>query len=390
MKFGKIEKEKMMKYALTNAVIYTGEEILKQQAVVIENDRILAIQPQTSLPDNLKQIDLNGTNLCAGFIDLQINGCGGVMFNDDISLRTLEIMQQTNLRSGTTSFLPTFITAPDGKMMQAVKVVSDYMHQHQNQILGIHLEGPYISSAKKGTHRAEFVSEMTNEAKQELLANADIIKMLTIAAENPTSQYIPEFVKAGIVVSIGHSNATFEQTQAAFHAGASCVTHLHNGMSPISSGREMGVVGAALYSDVYAGIIVDGKHVRFENIALDKKLKGERLFIITDAVAPAGSNIESFIFEGKLIKVKDKQCFDANGSLAGAMITMIESIANLVNHLDLPLDEALRMATLYPARVINVDDKLGSIHVGKIANLTVFDHSFNVKAVVVNGKYEAF
>ncbi len=379
-----------MKYALINTTIYTGEAVLKHHAVLIEGDTIVGIQSEESLPHTLKKVDLKGANLCAGFIDLQINGCGGVMFNDDITLSALETMQKTNIRSGTTSFLPTFITAANEKMLQAIDVVKDYMSKYKHEVLGIHLEGPYLSKEKKGVHRSEFVRGITPEMKNELCARADYIKMLTIAPENPTAQYIPEFVKAGIVVSLGHSNATFEQAQAAFHAGATCVTHLHNAMSPISSGRDMGMVGACLYSDGYAGIIADGVHVSFENVALDKKIKGDRLFVVTDAIAPAGSDIKTFPFEGKQIHVENGRCVDENGTLAGSSITMIESVANLVKNVGMSLQEALRMANLYPARAIRVDDKLGSIHVGKIANLTAFDHAFNVTAVVVNGEYKIF
>lgn len=378
----------MKKYALTNAVIYTGEKVLYEHAVVIENGLIQAVILEKDLAKEIPTVDLNGANLSAGFIDLQLNGCGGVMFNEEISVNTLEIMQATNLKSGTTSYLPTFITSPDEGMKQAVAVMREYLSKHQNQALGLHLEGPYLSVAKKGVHRPEYIREISPEMLDFLCQNGDVITKLTVAAENPTAEYISRFIQAGIIVSIGHSNATYEQAKQRFAEGASFATHLHNAMSPISSGREMGVVGAVLDSDVYTGIICDGLHVHWGNIRLAKKAKGDKLVVVTDATAAAGADISEFIFVGKKVTVKEGKCYDEFGALGGASVTMIESIQNLIHHTDLSLDEILRMCTLYPAKAIAVDDKLGSIAVGKVANLAIFDQQFKVKATAVNGELQ--
>ena len=378
----------MKKYALTNAVIYTGEKVLYEHAVVIENGLIQAVILEKDLAKDIPTVDLNGANLSAGFIDLQLNGCGGVMFNEEISVNTLEIMQATNLKSGTTSYLPTFITSPDEGMKQAVAVMREYLSKHQNQALGLHLEGPYLSVAKKGVHRPEYIREISPEMLYFLCQNGDVITKLTVAAENPTAEYISRFIQAGIIVSIGHSNATYEQAKQRFAEGASFATHLHNAISPISSGREMGVVGAVLDSEVYTGIICDGLHVHWGNIRLAKKAKGDKLVVVTDATAAAGADISEFIFVGKKVTVKDGKCYDEFGALGGASVTMIESIQNLIHHTDLNLDEILRMCTLYPAKAIGVDDKLGSIAVGKVANLAIFDQQFKVKATAVNGELQ--
>ena len=378
----------MKKYALTNAVIYTGEKVLYEHAVVIENGLIQAVILEKDLAKEIPTVDLYGANLSAGFIDLQLNGCGGVMFNEEISVNTLEIMQATNLKSGTTSYLPTFITSPDEGMKQAVAVMREYLSKHQNQALGLHLEGPYLSVAKKGVHRPEYIREISPEMLDFLCQNGDVITKLTVAAENPTAEYISRFIQAGIIVSIGHSNATYEQAKQRFAEGASFATHLHNAMSPISSGREMGVVGAVLDSDVYTGIICDGLHVHWGNIRLAKKAKGDKLVVVTDATAAAGADISEFIFVGKKVTVKEGKCYDEFGALGGASVTMIESIQNLIHHTDLSLDEILRMCTLYPAKAIGVDDKLGSIAVGKVANLAIFDQQFKVKATAVNGELQ--
>lgn len=377
-----------MQYAFTNGVIYTAKEVLYGHAVVVEDDRIKAVVREEALPEDLQRIDLKGNNLTAGFIDLQLNGCGGVMFNEDISVRTLEIMQETNLKSGTTSYLPTFITSPDEGMKSAVNIMRDYLAQYRNQALGLHLEGPYLSREKKGVHREEYIREISPEMKDFLCANADVITKITLAAENPTARYIAEFVKCGIIVSIGHSNATYEVAQQGIADGVGFATHLHNAMSPVSSGRAMGVVGAVLDSDIYAGIIVDGLHVDFGNVRIAKKAKGDKLCIVTDAVAAAGADIDSFVFVGKTVYVRDGKCYDANGTLGGAAITMIESVQNAVKEVGIPLDETLRMCNYYPAKAIGVDDKLGSIEAGKIANLTVFSHDFKIIGTAVNGVWK--
>ena len=378
-----------MQYAFTNGVIYTGYEILYGHAVIVENDLIKEVVPEEELPHGIQQVNLNGNNLTAGFIDLQLNGCGGVMFNEQTTVETLEIMQATNLKSGTTSYLPTFITSPDEGMKSAVKVMRDYLAKYRNQALGLHLEGPYLSKEKKGVHREEYIREITPEMKTFLCDNADVITKITLAAENPTTQYIADFVEKGIIVSLGHSNATYEVANQAIAKGIGFATHLHNAMSPISSGRAMGVVGAVLDSDLYAGIIVDGLHVEFGNVRIAKKVKGDKLCIVTDATAAAGSDIESFIFVGKTVYVRDGKCYDANGTLGGASVTMIESVQNAVKDVGISLDETLRMCNLYPARAIGVDDHLGSIEAGKIANLTVFTHDFKVIGTAVNGEWKA-
>lgn len=377
-----------MIYALVNSVIYTGTEVLRDYAVIIEKDKIQQVLPVSRLPAEMKTVDLQGNNLTAGFIDLQLNGCGGVMFNDQTSVETLEIMQATNLRSGTTSYLPTFITSTDENMKSAVKIMRKYLTKHKNQALGIHFEGPYISVDKKGTHQPQYIRVISSEMKDFLCKNADVITKITLAAENPTTTYIADFVKAGIVISIGHSNATYHEAKTAIRHGASFATHLHNAMSPIGSGRDMGVVGAVLDSDIYAGIIMDGLHVEFGNVRIAKAVKGEKLCIVTDAIAPAGSDITEFTFAGKPIYVRNGICVDENGILSGASITMIESVKNAVERVGIPLDEALRMCNLYPARAIKTDDKLGSITAGKIANLTVFDHEYKVPGVVLNGEWK--
>ncbi|MEQ9772634.1 N-acetylglucosamine-6-phosphate deacetylase [Pectobacterium jejuense] len=375
-------------YALTHSRIFTGHQILDNHAVVIADGLIERVCPLAELPDNIEQHDLSGAFLAPGFIDLQLNGCGGVQFNDSldtISVKTLEIMQQANERSGCTSFLPTLITSSDAFMKHSINVMRDWLAQNKHQALGLHLEGPWLNVLKKGTHDPAFIRKPTQELVDFLCANADAITKVTLAPEEVEPSVIRQLTAAGIIVSAGHSNATWEQAKLGFAAGIRFATHLFNAM-PYLTGREPGLVGAIYDApEVYCGIIADGRHVDWANIRNSKRIKGDKLVLVTDATAPAGADIDQFIFAGKTIYYRDGICVDEHGTLSGSALTMIEAVRNSVEHAGIALDEAIRMATLYPARAIGVDKQLGSIESGKVANLTVFDRDYHILKTFVNG-----
>lgn len=374
-------------YALTNCTIYTTQSVLTNHAVIIENDLIQNIVATSELDPSIEKIDLNGANLSPGFIDLQLNGCGGVMLNGAETQETLEIMQAANLKSGTTSYLPTFITDADEGIKRVLGVARNYINKTPNEVLGLHLEGPYLSIEKKGIHRQEFIRKPDSDMIDLICENSDIVSMLTLAPENCPAEVIKQLSDSNIVVSMGHTNATYAQAKVAIDNGASCATHLFNAMTAIA-GREPGVVGAIYDNDIYAGVIVDGFHVAYENVRISKKIMGEKLFLVTDAVAPAGANIDSFDFVGTTVYYKDGKCFGADGTLGGSAVTMIESIEQTVKFVGVELAEAIRMATLYPAKAISVEDKLGIIEAGKVANLAIFTNNYKVTATVVNGVYQ--
>lgn len=380
-------------YALTNCIIYTGHERLDNHAVVIDGEIIKDVCPVSELPSHIPQHDLQGATLSAGFIDLQVNGCGGVQFNDNkenVTLKNLDIMQKANERTGCTSYLPTLITCSDELMKHGIEVMTEYLKDHKNQALGLHLEGPYVNVIKKGTHNPEFIRQPSGQMIDYLAAHADSITKITLAPEMVELDYIHQLKDSGIVISAGHSNATYEEAKQGFKAGIRFSTHLFNAM-PYISGRGPGLVGAIYDTpEVYAGIIADGLHVQWANIRNSKHLKGDKLILVTDATAPAGidpqtGEMDHFIFAGKTIYYRDGLCVDENGTLSGSSLTMIEAVRNSVEYVGIPLDETLRMATLYPARAIGVDETLGSIAPGKIANLTAFNHDFDVLATYVNG-----
>ncbi len=375
-------------FALTHGRIYTGRDVLDDHAVVIANGLIERVCPAAELPSDIEKRDMGGAIIAPGFIDVQLNGCGGVQFNDTaeaVSVETLEIMQKANEKSGCTSYLPTLITTSDELMMQGVSVMREYLGKYQHQALGLHLEGPWLNLVKKGTHNPSFVRKPTAELVEFLCQNADVITKITLAPEQVEPEIIEKLTAAGIVVSAGHSNATLNEAKRGFRAGIRFATHLFNAM-PYITGREPGLAGAIFDEpDVYCGIIADGLHVDYANIRTAKRLKGDKLCLVTDATAPAGADIDQFIFAGKTIYYRDGLCVDENGTLSGSSLTMIEGVRNLVEHAHIALDEVLRMATLYPARAIGVDQQLGSVAAGKVANLTVFSRDYHIIKTFVNG-----
>ncbi|CRY54802.1 MULTISPECIES: N-acetylglucosamine-6-phosphate deacetylase [Yersinia] len=375
-------------YALTHGRIYTSHEVLDNHAVVVADGLIERICPVDELPAGIEIRDLGGAILAPGFIDVQLNGCGGVQFNDSleaISEETLVIMQRANEKSGCTSFLPTLITSSDEFMKHAVDVMRSYLQKNPHQALGLHLEGPYLNPLKKGTHNPAFIRKPTAEMIDYLCANADVITKLTLAPEMVDAKYIQQLAEAGILVSAGHSNATYKEARKGFAAGIGFATHLYNAM-PYISGREPGLIGAIFDTpELYTGVIADGLHVDWANIRTAKHLKGDKLVLVTDATAPAGAEIDQFIFAGKTIYYRNGLCVDENGTLSGSALTMIEAVQNSVEHVGIALDEALRMATLYAARAIGVEKQLGSIEVGKVANLTAFTRDYKITKTIVNG-----
>jgi N-acetylglucosamine-6-phosphate deacetylase len=375
-------------YALTNCTLYTGSQELYDYALVIEGDRILDIVPEATLGSNLERLDGQGWAATPGFIDLQLNGCGGVMFNDAITAETLETMHRTNLKSGTTSFLPTLITAPDAAMEAAMALVEEYRRTHAHNVLGLHLEGPYLNPERKGIHNEAYVRQPDEAMVARILkAGPEVVKILTLAPETVPSQTIQKLAAAGIVVSAGHTHATFEEAMAGFEAGVSMATHLFNAMTPWQ-GRQPGMVGAVFsHGDVYAGIIADGHHVHYGSISLAHQIKQEKLLLVTDATPPAGTQMDSFIIGGQEVFYRDGKCVSADGTLGGSALTMIEAVRNCVRFVGIPLAEALRMASLYPARAIGVDNQLGLLAPGYLANVTLFEpETFTVGQVIDRGQ----
>ncbi len=377
---------------LINCKIFNGDKFIDKNCIVLENKYIKKVVNYDELDENEKDmhdtIDLKGMILSPGFIDLQLNGCGGVLFNDDISINTLKIMNETNNKYGCTSFLPTLITSPDEKIEKALKLVSEMTleDRENNGILGLHIEGPYINVEKKGIHRPEYIRILSDEIIDKISeAGSEVVKIITIAPEKSKIEHLEKFKLANINIAMGHTNATydecFERKDYFTHA-----THLYNAMSPLDS-REPGVIGYLFQStNIYCGIIVDGMHSHYASVKIAKKLLNERLYLVTDAASPAGTDMKEFMFEGNIVYHENGRCYSPKGTLGGSALVMIDGVKNLVQHVELDLEEALRMATSYPAKAIKVDDQYGYIKENYIADLTFFDEQFKVKGTISKGK----
>ncbi|HEY5367634.1 MAG TPA: N-acetylglucosamine-6-phosphate deacetylase [Hanamia sp.] len=362
--------------AFLNGKIYTGTEIISGKALIVEDDKIKEIIEDGLLPDGVKKVDCNNCIVGAGLIDLQIYGSGGYLFSNKPSYPALTSMTESLLSKGTTGFYPTLATNSMEIFREAILVIKENPHP---SVLGLHFEGPYINPVKKGAHLSQYIKRPEKQEIEELLQLSDgVLKIITLAPEMCDPEIIRLLLDNGVVVSSGHSNATFEEAMQGYKNGITTTTHLFNAMSPMHH-RDTGLPGAAYLSDhAYASIIADGIHVDYNTLMISKKIMGERLFLITDAVEA--------VEEGAYVHVKKEDRFTLpDGTLSGSNLTMLKAIQNCVEYAKIPLEEALRMASTYPARVMGLFDR-GKIEPGYKANLTIFSENYKLKYTVLNGE----
>lgn len=361
-------------YALTEGIIFDGEYFLSGYAVCIHKDRIQSLIPAEAIPPGMERVSTEGAAIAPGFVDVQLNGCGGVMFNDAITAEALDIMHAANVKSGCTSFLPTLITTTEDDMRAAMRLVADYQKERgPASVLGLHLEGPYINWKRKGIHNEAHIRHLSPGMRDVLCDYGKTVPLiLTLAPECVDADDIRVLSDAGVAVSVGHSDATYAQAKRGIKAGARAATHLFNGMAPWHS-REPGIVGAILDSpDLPCGMIVDGRHSHFASIAMAVRLKPSACFLVTDATAPVGTDMTEFNFCGQTVYVRDDMCVNADGTLGGSNLTMIRAVRNCINRVGISPAEALRMASAYPARLMQQDGRIGAVRPGLYANLAIF------------------
>lgn len=361
---------------LKNAIIFTGQEKITGKSLVIENGRIKKITESNLPPANSKIIDCQNNYIAPGLIDLQIYGGGGYLFSNKPSGIALNAMADSLVKRGTTGFLITLATNSIEIFREAIKVVKENPHP---AVLGLHFEGPYINPLKRGAHIIEYIKRPERKEVEALLKEAaGVVKMITLAPEMCDPEILKLLKDHGVIISAGHSNATFEEAESGYENGITTTTHLFNAMSSLHH-RGTGLPGAAYLSKhAFAGIIPDGIHVDFNTLMISKKMMKERLFLITDAVEESS--------EGAYIHVKREDRFTLpDGTLSGSCITLLQGIKNCVEKAKIPLEEALRMASTYPAQVINSSDS-GKIAPGYKANLTIFSKEYQPVYTIVNGE----
>ena len=356
--------------AYYNGQIFTGEKILSNKCVLTENNKVIGIINADEIPDAAQKIDLKGHLLAPTLIDLQIYGGNGHLFGEYPSVKALEATYQYCLAGGAAYFMPTVATNSEQTMLEAIQAVKDYWQQGGQGVLGLHLEGPFINMVKRGAHLKQFVENDPSvqlQMVEKLLATGkSVIKMMTLAPEVVSDDIIKLLQDYGVTVSMGHTNATYAQAKSAIGKGIHVATHLFNAMSPLQH-RAPGVVGA-IYDDenIVTSVVADGHHVDFSVIKISKTVLKERIFLITDAVTESLKGLYSHRLDGNKYVIAD-------GTLSGSALTMLKAVQNCVEKVGIPLEEALRMGSLYPARVIGLDNQLGRIAKGYSADFIVLN-----------------
>jgi len=377
------------RFALTGARIFDGADWHDRAALVVGDDVVEGVMAADS-PSDVRRVALDGGMLVPGFIDLQVNGGGGVLLNQEPTIDGIRTICETFAQFGTTALLPTLITDIPDVTGRAVRAGIEAARLAVPGFLGLHLEGPHLSLARKGAHDPRLIRPMEDADLQRLIeARAGLPNLLTtVAAETVRPDQIAALAKAGIVVSIGHSDAGYAATRAAAEAGASMVTHLFNAQSQLGN-REPGVVGAALdIGTLWAGLIADGIHVDATTIgiALRAKRGPAKIFLVTDAMSLTGSPEQSFTLNDRLIHRANGALRLADGTLAGADLTMIDAIAYLHRTIGLPLEEVLRMAALYPAQAMGIAARHGQLKRGAIASMVHVSDDLEVRATWIGGR----
>ncbi|WP_316735252.1 N-acetylglucosamine-6-phosphate deacetylase [Pedobacter aquatilis] len=361
-----------MSTAISNISYFKGDVLSTNQDIILNNTLISGIKKS----DNQSSSSLLVTQ---GFIDLQIYGAGGRLFSASPTVESLTVMENELLKNGTTGFLACMATNTPEVFNECIKAAKEHRSIAKN-CLGLHLEGPFLNPKRLGAHVPEFVRKATLDEVKALLDFGDgVIKMMTIAPELQDDEVIKYLLDNGVVVSLGHSNATFDEATNAYNKGVQTTTHLFNAMSPIHH-REPGIPTALFsHSKAVASIIADGQHVDFEVVKVAKKLLGERLFLITDAVTECANGPYQHVKSGNKFVMPD-------GTLSGSSLTMLQAVKNCVEYCDISLPEALDMATKYPSKLIGIDNLTGEIAVNKSADLLILDERLNLKQVIFKGE----
>jgi len=366
-----------MATALTNGRLVTPDGVRGDCCLVIDGERIAIVCDQP--PDGAERVDLAGQLLLPGFIDVQVNGGGGRLFNDDPSVETIAIMAAAHRRFGTTGLLPTLISDDFSVIERAIAAVDEAIDSGVPGVLGIHIEGPFLSRTRRGIHLASMLQPFDDRFVAALCSGRNGRTLVTVAPECISPAQIKRLVDAGVIVSAGHSDANYETVRAAIDAGMTGFTHLFNAMSQLTN-RAPGMVGAALEDpNTYAGIIVDGHHIHPATFRVGLNAKGvDRLMLVTDAMPTVGASTDEFMLQGRAIRREGDRLVSEEGVLAGSTLTMAAAVANAVEQGRLSVLEAVRMATSTPAHFLGLAGETGAIEPGLRADLVAMRDDFTV------------
>jgi N-acetylglucosamine-6-phosphate deacetylase len=375
-----------MRRVFFGARLFDGERMIDDSAAIVDDGAIVAIVPYAQRPAGVEAVDLAGGVLAPGLIDWQVNGGGGVLFNDTPTVEGIAAIVAAHRGDGTTSLLPTVITDAPKKLEAALAAAAEAQRSVAGA-LGIHVEGPFIDSRRKGAHPAAFIRSMTQQDADRLIAAKAGVMVVTLAPASVSNDLIARLSKSGIVVSIGHSDATAEEAKAAFAAGARAVTHLYNAMSQLGH-RQPGLVGAALAEpDIVCGLIADGHHVHETAARAAFRAKGAQgLALISDAMPPAAGGAKTFRLEGRLVTQFGTKLTLEDGTLAGAAITLMDAVRYANRTLGIDLADALRMATSTPARLLGVSHRIGSLRPGCRADFVHLSDDLVVRGTWTGGE----
>jgi N-acetylglucosamine-6-phosphate deacetylase len=377
------------------AKVFTNARVLLDQgfetglAVLIEDGRIAAVAPPDEMPAAAERIDLDGARLVPGFIDVQVNGGGGVLFNDAPTVETIATIGRTHRRFGTTGFLPTLISDDLSVVREGIRAVDAAIDAGVPGVLGVHIEGPFLNTRRKGIHDSSKIRELDEAGLETITGLKKGRTLVTLAPERTTPAMVSRLAAAGVIVSAGHTDGSYEEIRAALDAGVTGFTHLFNAMSALT-GREPGAVGAALEDQSsYCGLIVDGRHVAPATMRVALRCKPiDRFMLVTDAMPSVGTGEQSFMLQGQPIRVEDGVCVNADGTLAGSDLDMACAIRNAVAMLEVDVETALRMASGHPAAFLGLDDRLGRIAPGMTASLLALDDELAVVRTWIDGADE--
>ncbi len=356
-----------MKQAFFADQIYTGNEVGKELVLLTDNGIVTGILPAGSMPSGYAIEKFPGCFITPAFIDLQLYGGNGKLFSHSLDTEALEATHAYCVTGGCSHFMITLATNSNETFLKGIEVAGEYISSGKKGLLGVHLEGPWINPIKRGAHVEAFIKKPSLDEVEKLLDKGrGIIKMITLAPEQCDDEIIDLIMDHGVIVSAGHSNATYARARQAFQMGVPAATHLFNAMSPLQ-GREPGMVGA-IYDDpnVMASIICDGVHVDFASVRISRKIMGERLFFITDAVTAISEGYYKHVFTGDRYTLPD-------GTLSGSCMTMMTTLKNAVEKVGIPLEESIKMCSTYPAGLLK-DPFLGKIQVGQAADFNIISN----------------